>query len=92
MVGNADSLATAKSSEAGGFLKRVPAPPENVFLEWSAQYRRELAKMPKPETSLFGKDYEACSGVLQLIRGGDNLGKYSRDELMYLMGGVGKAP
>jgi hypothetical protein len=91
-AGQQDSVAAAKASESRDFLKRVPDPPENVFLEWSSEYRARLTKESNPEASLWGKDYEACSGVLHLIRGGDNMAKYSRRELRYLMGGDAERP
>ena len=81
------ALADTKASEAMEFLKRVDPPSESVFLQWSSEYRAKLARQENVATSLLGKDYEACAGVLLLIRDGDKMSGYSRDELKYLMGG-----
>lgn len=87
IIGANDRLSAVKESEAYEFLKRVPNPLETVFLDWSGLYKAQFAQQSDPNTPLWGKDYKACSGVLLLIRTGDNLGKYSRRELRYLMGG-----
>jgi hypothetical protein len=84
------NLASAKSSAAHEFLKRVPNPSKDVFLSWSREYKKQVAK--QNHAPRWHSDYEACSGVLALIREGDNLAKYSRDDLRYLMGGDAKAP
>jgi hypothetical protein len=81
------ALADTKASEAMEFLKRVAPPSESVFLQWSSEYGAQLARQENPSTSSLGKDYEACAGVLALIRKGDKMSGYSRDELKYLMGG-----
>ena len=81
------AFANTKTSEAKEFLKRVVPPLESVFLEWSTQYRAQLARPEDPATSSLGKDINACAGVLALIRKGDNMSNYNRDELKYLMGG-----
>jgi hypothetical protein len=84
------NLASAKSSADHEFLKRVLNPSKDVFLSWSREYKKQVAK--QNHAPRWHSDYEACSGVLALIREGDNLAKYSRDDLRYLMGGDAKAP
>ncbi len=85
------SMATAKSSDAHEFLKRVPNAAEDTFLNWSREYRALLEAHTEPATTRWHSDYNACSGVLALMRSGENVAKYTRDELMYLMGGNTKA-
>ena len=86
------SVSTAKAADARTFLERVQNPAEDVFLSWSSEYRKLLSTQSETATTLWHSDYEACSGILALIRQGDNLAKYSRDELRYLMGGPSKGP
>ena len=85
------NMATAKSSDAREFLKRLPNPSEDTFLSWSREYKALLAAQTEAATTLWHSDYNACSGVLALIRSGDHFAKYTRDELRYLMGGNAKA-
>lgn len=91
IVGDEGAFA-AKSSEAREFLKRVPQPQEDVLLRWSSEYRARLIEPNNPGASLWQTDYEACRAILLIIRDGDNMTKYTRQELRYLMGGDAKGP
>jgi hypothetical protein len=73
--------------EAKAFSRRVPNPPESVFLEWASAYGERFAREELPEQSLTGKDYNVCSGTLMLIRDGDHIERYTRAELKFLFGG-----
>lgn len=86
------SVSTAKAADARTLLERVQHPAEDVFFSWSSEYKKLLSTQSETATTLWHSDYEACSGILALIRQGDNLAKYSRDELRYLMGGPSKGP
>ena len=84
-----DTLSKRKASEAREFLRRLPPPPESVFLEWSTVYGRDMAKSEAnlilPAKTLYGRDYATvCASTLLIIRDGDHMGKYSRAELKYL--------
>jgi len=92
IVGDQGGVAAAKLSEAGEFLKRVPEPAEDVLFKWSSEYRKRLPEQTTPGVSLWQADYEACGATLRLIRNGDNITKYTRRELRYLMGGDAKGP
>ena len=81
------ATANAKVSEAKEFLKRVIPPSQDVFFDWSPRYRAAFARQEDPATSLFGKDYIACGGILALIRDGDRMDRYSHAALRYLMRG-----
>lgn len=85
-------FALAKASDSHQFLQRLPNPPEDVFLTWSTEYRKLLPVESSSATTLWHNDYEACAGILGLIRSGDNMAKYTHDELRYLMGAPSKAP
>ena len=92
IIGDEGGVAAAKLSEAHEFLKRVPEPAEDVLFKWSSAYKKRLAEPNNPGTALWHADYEACRAILLLIRGGDNITKYTRQELRYLMGGDAKGP
>ena len=76
-------FADAKMSAVAIFLKRVPHPQENVFLEWAAEYGIRV-KTEAPTSSVWGQDYEVCQPTLLIIRDGDHMNKYSRSELGYM--------
>jgi hypothetical protein len=89
-AGTNDSLYKKKGAEAMEFLHRVPpsVSPESVFLDWSNRYGQSMKESDPRDLgkSLWAKDYRVCSPTLDVIRGGDRLGKYSRAELRFLFG------
>lgn len=96
LAGDTSSAAVEKAKEkaaaAHDFLRRVSPPQENVFLQWSGEYRARMSQLPRDPVriakTLWGQDYDACGGVLGLIRDGDHMERYNRRELRYLMGGT----
>lgn len=80
-------LAQTKTAEMAEFLGRVTPPDQPLFFAWSATYKDRIHADSLADTASWRKDYEACSGLLLIIRDGDHLTRYSRDALRYLMGG-----
>lgn len=80
-------LAETKQSEAAAFLGRVAHTPQDVFFHWSTEYRERLHRQEDPATTLLGKDYDACSAILILIRNGDKLEERTPAELKFIIGG-----